>query len=267
MVAVEAQEIAVEDLAIASLFLDLGMLQRYFDLMAPLVGRRDELMRDYPECYACKAKKTSMEHIPAKCFHPPDGNFRKNLIKVPSCERHNCEKAGDDLYAVIHVALLHGAQSHQTEVIDRLRRSLERDVRERGGALVRRIYAEIVGRDGSYLEGKLDVVRMKRFMRLLARGVYFYDRFERLEKPLKIAWLGNDPRDPAKVQASAEMTEHLQEPFNRLGVKDDGPNPSVFRYAIADDSENKAVLVRLTFYDSLSWWAFYHPDAEGMDLD
>jgi hypothetical protein len=57
-------------------------------------------------CYCCNALATTREHVPPQCFFPkkkhlPVGskNYRRELITVPSCERHNTERSHDDEYA------------------------------------------------------------------------------------------------------------------------------------------------------------------------
>ena len=51
----------------------------------------------------CSEPATSREHVPPSCFFPEKNEFRKNLITVPSCDKHNLVKSGDDeyLFAVI----------------------------------------------------------------------------------------------------------------------------------------------------------------------
>src|SRR4029077_16072891 len=49
-------------------------------------------------CYMCDAPSTTAEHVPAKCLFPRGSKYRKNLIKVPSCDAHNSHKSKDDEY-------------------------------------------------------------------------------------------------------------------------------------------------------------------------
>ena len=61
-------------------------------------------------CYMCDQPVTSREHVPPKCIFPekkdlPKGfDFRKNLIKVPSCDEHNSHKSMDDEYLMFVLA-------------------------------------------------------------------------------------------------------------------------------------------------------------------
>lgn len=47
-------------------------------------------------CYMCNNPATSKEHAPPKALFPKVARFRKNLIKVPSCEKHNQELSNSD---------------------------------------------------------------------------------------------------------------------------------------------------------------------------
>lgn len=53
-------------------------------------------------CYMCDSVETSREHVPPVCFFPTakeiGRDLRRNLITVPSCDRHNSLKSKDDEY-------------------------------------------------------------------------------------------------------------------------------------------------------------------------
>ncbi|MDQ8049281.1 hypothetical protein [Luteibacter sp.] len=54
----------------------------------------------------CDRAATSNEHVPPKCIFPAmkdaDGkDYRRNLIKVPSCDEHNTDKSDDDQYLMM----------------------------------------------------------------------------------------------------------------------------------------------------------------------
>ena len=58
-----------------------------------LITSRSELLSNFPECYACEEKPTGVEHAPPRLFFPEGGEYRKDLITVPSCDLHNAEKS------------------------------------------------------------------------------------------------------------------------------------------------------------------------------
>jgi hypothetical protein len=75
-------------------------------------------------CYYCNEIATTKEHTPPKCFFPkkkdlPSGSpdYRKNLITVPSCEKHNTGRSKDDEYTAVHGEWLGIAQQYLTLVL------------------------------------------------------------------------------------------------------------------------------------------------------
>ena len=52
------------------------------------------------KCYYCGEPAMSEEHVPPKCLFPEQKDtgkdYRKNLITVPSCDKHNAGKSCDD---------------------------------------------------------------------------------------------------------------------------------------------------------------------------
>src|SRR5260370_40046824 len=103
-----------------------------------LIINRQRVITEYPTCYACDEKKASREHVPPLCFFPEekdiDGQsiYRKELIRVPSCDVHNARKSDDDLYAAFHLAsTIRG--NHCAELVRDgvIARNLEKDQQER----------------------------------------------------------------------------------------------------------------------------------------
>src|SRR5437588_3137057 len=66
--------------------------------MPLIITDRQRLLSGYPSCYCCDRPKTSREHVPPLCFFPDEKDkkgapkYRKNLIRVPSCDQHNMHK-------------------------------------------------------------------------------------------------------------------------------------------------------------------------------
>lgn len=50
------------------------------------------------KCYICGDEATSKEHAPARSFFPEENKYRKNLITVRSCSKHNEDTSVDDEY-------------------------------------------------------------------------------------------------------------------------------------------------------------------------
>lgn len=236
--------------------------------MSRIISSPQRILAEYPSCYACDERKVSREHVPPLCFFPDVkdglGNslYRKNLMRVPSCDLHNTEKSNDDLYAAFHLAGTicgnHCAELVRNSVIAR---RLEKDRRERGGSLTKRLLSQIRGTVGENLFGVVDAQRMIRFLELCARGVYFYEKLKPLKLPLRVANVDYDLQDdPEKSQALAIQRSSFHEEMS--GCEYRGSNPDVFTYRICEKPEKDVTMIELTFFGDLQRWAFYHPDAE-----
>src|SRR6266446_10964088 len=104
-----------------------------------LILNRQRVLAEYPTCYACDQPKVSREHVPPLCFFPEEKDaagqsvYRRELIRVPSCEFHNTRKSDDDLYAAFHLAgTIRGNRCAQLVREGVIARRLKKDQHERG---------------------------------------------------------------------------------------------------------------------------------------
>jgi len=232
--------------------------------MALIITGHQRLLAEYPYCYCCDRPKTSREHVPPLCFFPDEkkngeAKYRKNLIRVPSCDLHNTRKSDDDFYAAFHLAsTIRGNHCAKLVRDGAIARVIERDHRERGSALSLRLLKQIKGKIGVNYYGQLDVARMVRVLELCARGVYFYENVQPLKVKLNVANLDFDLRDLAKK----ELLDKQRQSFNEevKGCEFKGANPDVFKYRICEKPEKGVVVIEMVFYGSLHRWAFHAPD-------
>jgi hypothetical protein len=233
-----------------------------------LITSVQAVLAEYPTCYACEAPRTSREHAPPRCFFPEDKDekgdsiYRKSLIAVPSCNAHNTEKSGDDIYAAWHVAGASGTNACAKSVASTiLQRSSKRDWEERDGRLMKRILREAKEFMESGVVMHVDGPRMVRFMQQCARAVYFFATLNKLKVPLRVTNLTNDPRNPAKRGEQKEREEFFDGEMR--GAPSYGENAEVFTYSIREGHGDDVVLIRLLFYGSQKFWVYYHPDVRG----
>jgi hypothetical protein len=231
--------------------------------MTSIRDRQRELAQ-YPTCYACDQPKVSREHVPPLCFFPEEKDasgqsiYRKNLIRVPSCDFHNTRKSDDDLYVAFQLAgTIHG--NHCAALVRQgvITRCLVRDQQERGSAFTNRLLNQIVGRLGENFVGILDAKRMVRVLDLCARGVYFYEKLKPLKLQLNVASLDFDLPDPTE----ARFLQAQRESFNQemQGSEFRASNPDVFRYAICEKPEKGVTMIEMVFFGELHRWAFHSP--------
>jgi hypothetical protein len=153
--------------------------------------KRSKPDRGTETCYYCGTTSTTTEHVPPRCLFPErkdafGTDHRKNLITVPSCDRHNLEKSKEDEFLMACVTPAVGTNSAgyiQTQT--KVRRAIDR----RGGRLLDTITrdskpATMVAPNGAefpILVGKPDMPRLCRALEHVARGLYFHIRGRRFD--------------------------------------------------------------------------------------
>ncbi|WKJ89103.1 hypothetical protein QZJ86_13855 [Methylomonas montana] len=138
-------------------------------------------------CYFCNAKKTSMEHLPPKCFFPK--GKRNNLITVPSCDEHNSSKSMNDEYIKTLFANASEKIENDSSLISLLESShramFERKSRFRHAILNQaKICIEPSGKEVVY--AKVCIKRIHEFFNCLSRGLFFHQHKKRFEGKTKI---------------------------------------------------------------------------------
>ena len=228
---------------------------------------RQEILNNFPTCYCCDSKMTSMEHVPPKCIFPEDkdeaGNaiYRHELIKVPSCDLHNSQKSRDDEYALWMLSGLDSVNKCGQMLHEKLARIALRDHEEREGRFVKRLLNQTLGVDANgRVIAQQDGPRMTQFLENCARGLYFYEKMTKLLAPLRVTNIGNIFIDPAKTSELEKREQFFDSEMGACEAK--GANPDVFQYSLAEKA-NGIILIRMVFYGTLKHWIFHHPNVRG----
>jgi hypothetical protein len=164
-------------------------------------------MKNPKTCYHCGAPATTREHAPPKSFFPPKANLQ--LKTVPSCEKHNNAKSGDDQYLLAHICMNAGAGDNlpksiflrsivpQLEFSEKFRKRLADGARQLPGGSV------------AY---KVDLHRFDAFFDSLCRAAYF-DRYgtpiDHSRHALSHVYLSLRADDPHELMRRKLLTEML----------------------------------------------------------
>ncbi len=200
-------------------------------------------------CYWCGEAATSADHVPAKCFYPK--GMRGNLIKVPSCTKHNTELSTvDERFRYYIQAASESAVA----------------VQEFGGATVRSLSkpeakhyraSMMKGMRPALLNGQItlaqpvpvDLVRL--FFEKITRGLYFFHnrRCFRGSIVSECTHLTTPGRDLRKIVAV----------FNDMssGLNDgQATHPDVFKYRFGQVTEpgGHGFAIIGTFYGDVSFF-------------
>ena len=207
----------------------------------------------------CDSAATTREHAPPLCFFPEakeiNRDLRRNLITVPSCDRHNSLKSKDDEF--LRAIILMTATNSKVGRNQFLRKLL------RASARMPHAYKSFFADKGTVTQGKSRVLKIdrKRFDRCidhLARAMFF-DAFMRNWKlPISIVspnffrGIASDQAVPHQPTGNIVETyrQHLgDEPFR-------GENPEVFKYQLRYNEADEAYVFYAIFYDCFEVCSF-----------
>ncbi len=228
------------------------------------------------KCYYCGRPSEGSEHVPPKCIFPklgdvPDGKeYRKNLITVPSCKKHNTEKSGDDqfLWYVLACNLpVNEIAGHLVET--RLIRTIERRP-----ALMRSFIQTakpVMLRDertNEFFESgavTIDPNRLDSVLTHVAKGIYFHHYKGRWKGSLRViphflSYLDGDKA--VEANRTLEVLYKAQEALFS-NAEFHGENPDVFSYQLVVPENEKQVKVaaRLNFYGGCKVTVLYGTSA------
>lgn len=206
-------------------------------------------------CYMCDRIATTEEHAPPKCIFPEmkDTNgvdYRKNLIKVPSCDEHNTQKSKEDEYLLyILPASIGSNATGLNQFLTKVQRAISRkpalsDQLSKNTAVVT-IHDTEKDIWFKALAFELDIGRIQDALEKTARAIYFYHTKRKCLGEVSV--VGNFSLNLQNVALNLR-TEELFSMSEILlsGQSRYGDNPDVFTYRIAEHENN--VLIELQFY-------------------
>lgn len=208
-------------------------------------------------CYMCDLPGTTAEHVPPRALFPEakdveGGNYRIDLITVPSCPAHNTAKSDDDEFLMVSLAGIIGNNSigyrHKLTKVDRaIRRSSFRLLEK--VMLGKRQVIKVETTNNRYLEviwGTPDVGRLRRSFDRITRGLYFHH----FGKPLNGE---TRPHFGFLFHANRSAKNFSQFIADRaaldLATKPRyGKNQDIFYYQVTDPDQFGLFLFHLCFY-------------------
>jgi hypothetical protein len=226
------------------------------------------------ECYSCSAPGLTVEHIPPRCFFPkakhlpPGTNYRKELITVPSCERHNSSKSKDDEYVLYVLTMnLDSSPVGTDHFTNQVLRSIEQSPR-----LVNRMLSDAKPvlikqkNDEEAWETAAITVQPERidsFFEQLGRGLFLHQFGQKWLTDISVyPEFLKYPHEPDPTVANGALQDLInaadqlfrQEPYH-------GDNPGVFKYQFHSGDSRFPHIARLHFYGSSRVILFYSSHA------
>lgn len=200
-------------------------------------------------CYLCGKDKFSMEHVPAKCFFPEGSEYRKDLIKVPSCKKHNEDTSKDDEYVRNIICMSIGNNSIAfNQFIDKVLESFQHSpaLKSQTFQKVQQVYIKGRGQNiKPVLSFQIDRERFDKVMKKIAYALYYHEYGEVWQRGLFVATeflLDNNMQQD-------EFGEMIQEIKPQLVIPEfDGENPKVFQYKFRETT-TEDVILWMKFYE------------------
>jgi len=209
-------------------------------------------------CYTCEEPACGFEHAPPEsCF--PKGK-RENLIKVPSCKKHNQDKNLEDELLKATVVLSNNGSKDAMLVLESVIRAMENDTAKMATFLRKPGLAKVNGNvTGTF---QVNIPRFQRSIALIVRALWVHEFGEKLHALLEVHW--------ARLRTSSLRPHPAAEPLSRIAnawppsdLK--GVYPEVFRYDFHKFDPDRTGKVfwacRLCFYDNppvMIWWNEQH---------
>jgi hypothetical protein len=198
-------------------------------------------------CYLCEKSATSKEHVPAKCFFPDDSSYRKQLITVPSCEKHNEGTSADDEYVrnMISGFVLNNNVSFQ-QFFAKVVKSV---MLNRGAAGI----LKKIKTDKGFVKGiQIDRSRFDKIIRKISYAL-FYKEFKTQWNRKLIVLSRHLLFEDLKSDNFAKIIDFAER--NLPPLIEEGENPKVFKYSMLKDKNNiQNSMIRMTFYEGFTCW-------------
>ncbi len=203
----------------------------------------------------CECIATTKEHAPPKCIFPEQKDtggvdYRKNLIKVPSCDAHNTVKSTEDEYLMY---ILPTSIATNTLGINQFLTKIQRAI-TRNPSLVLNIsqdVQEVIVHDTEkdiWFEThaiKIDMRRVHKVLEMNARAVFYNSHKVKFLGPIKVYTNFSLILDSPGLNDLQEKIFSMSE----LLLQDSqlkGENQDVFTYRMA--REKNVELIEFTFY-------------------
>jgi hypothetical protein len=210
------------------------------------------------KCYMCDSKAVSREHIPPLCLFPESKDlpqnvdYRKNLITVPSCKKHNLSKSDDDEYLLFILTSNWsvndiGLQHWKTKILRTLKiHSSRRNIYKKPKPI------NLGGIETGYFS--LDFNRVESEIDKISRGIYYHH----FHKP----WLY---KTEMVLPAAKSITGQKAIYNNQIILATDiliskflqnkpiyGENQDIFKYSFRVNEKSNSYVVRMTFYGGIN---------------
>ncbi len=234
-------------------------------------------MKEKSKCYACDNLAVSKEHVPPRCLFPEKKDikgidFRKGLIKVPSCDLHNSKKSSDDEFLMFSLAGLInnnfvGQMLHTTKIPRALKRKSETFISDQ---VLRNHEFKTI--KSSNNKTKIASIGQPNFDRLIdcfehiAYGLYYYEFKNTFEGDIAVImdFLEYEDKDFVSMVKIIKKMFNSEKALNQI-IK--GENREVFTYQFMKPDKDGLIALKTVFYGSAEVYFSFKPKAIKQSFD
>lgn len=219
------------------------------------ISTHNVIMQKNQTCYMCEDLATSQEHAPPKCIFPVQNDtggvdYRKNLIKVPSCDLHNTAKSTEDEYLMyILPASIATNNVGVNQFLTKIKRAIARNPNIANGltrdiceVAVHNIVSDSWTKASAF---QIDLERVHSVVEMNARAVFFHERAQKFVGKITVCSNFTLKLDAPETNTLRDNLFAMSEIF-LSEVIPRGENPDVFAYRMARDGNIE--IVEFTFY-------------------
>ncbi|SNR53937.1 hypothetical protein [Flavobacterium sp. ov086] len=230
------------------------------------------------KCYMCENIATSQEHVPPKCLFPEQKDtrgidFRKNLIKIPSCDIHNMSKSDDDEFLMLSLSgIITNNIIGQFHFLTKSNRAIQRKSKD---FISKQILKNLKVVDLKISEkqfkpaaiGHPNIERLNSCFEHIAYGLYYHEYNTRFEGEIKIFYGFLEYTD----QYFQTLKKFIKKRFDiddELKLPKKGDNNLVFNYEFQKPDNFGLFSVKLVFYGTTEIFISFKPEnvKEPVDL-
>lgn len=220
-------------------------------------------------CYMCDGEVVSMEHVPPACLFPEIKdtkgiNFRKNLIKVPSCDIHNSKKSDDDEFLLFSLTgLVNNNNVGQFHFHTKVNRAIRRKNKDFINKQVLRNHkygiVKINDEERLISVGYPDVERLTKCFEHIAYGLYYHKFGKRFVGDIGMINGFIDYTDSNR-QMLKKFLKRRFELETVLNGEFQGENPAVFYYQFNEPDEYGLISLKMVFYGTAEVYVGFKPE-------
>jgi len=212
------------------------------------------------KCYMCDAEGTTKEHVPPKCIFPeakdiPNrDDYKKNLITVRSCEKHNTAKSKDDVYFLFFLAAnVVSNDLAQTQFGSKIMRAVNRTPHVFTEFAKKNTPVTLKGENGELIHTaaiEIDRARFYSAIEHISYALHYHKYGDTFAGDIQVITSG---LVDLSSEGSIEVNERIQN-FGRMvddllaNIEPEGDNPEVFTYKLLKTDEPNQVIIQMNFY-------------------